>query len=563
LAAETPFSYQTRAAALSSMAAEPVDLLVIGGGITGAGIARDAALRGFRIALVDKGDFGSGTSSHSSRLIHGGIRYLEQRDFRLVFEASRERRVLLRIAPHLVRPLPFLFPVYRGARVPGWKLRAGMWLYDLLAAFRNVKAHRWLSPKQVRRAEPALKDRGLTGAALYWDAQTDDARLVLATMRSAARAGALVANYAEVTSLLKPDGRVRGAVVRDVLSGETRTVRALVVVNAGGPWVDGLRRMDDPAAPPLLRATKGAHVAVPRRRIGNERAITLFSAIDGRVMFVLPWGELSYVGTTDTDADASPDGLRVTADDVTYLLRSANAAFPDAHLAPNDVVSVWAGLRPLLRQDAAATPSQVSREHRVVESAQGLITIAGGKLTTYRVMARDVVDRVAARLHELDGRPVAPRPPTDRLPLPGGEAAELEVVLESARARAVPDATARHLVASYGSETPAILNLVERDRSLGSPIAPGRPEIWAEVAHAVEREMALRVQDVLIRRLHLFYEYAEQGTAIAAPVAQRMKKLLGWDDVREAEELVDYFKLVERARAFRAEIGRGSRALTI
>jgi glycerol-3-phosphate dehydrogenase len=554
LAADTPFSHQTRAAALSSMAAEPVDLLVIGGGITGAGIARDAALRGFRIALVDKGDFGSGTSSHSSRLIHGGIRYLEQRNFRLVFEASRERRVLLRIAPHLVRPLPFLFPVYRGGRVPAWKLRAGMWLYDALAAFRNVKGHRWLSPKQVRRAEPALKDRGLTGAALYWDAQTDDARLVLATMRSAARAGALVANYAEVTSLLKPDGRVRGAVVRDVLSGESRTVRALVVVNAGGPWVDVLRRMDDPMAPPLLRPTKGAHVAVPRRRIGHERAVTLFSQIDGRVMFVLPWGELSYIGTTDTDADASPDGVHVTADDVTYLLRSANAAFPDAHLGPSDVVSVWAGLRPLLRQDPAATPSQVSREHRVVESAQGLITIAGGKLTTYRVMARDVVDRVAARLHQLDGRPVAPRPPTDRLPLPGGEAAELGVLIEGARARGVPEATARHLVASYGSETPAILNLVDRDRGLGEGIVPGRPEIWAEVTHAVEREMALRIQDVLVRRLHLFYEYAEQATAVVTPVAQRMKKLLGWDEVREAEELVDYFRVVERARAFRTEI---------
>ena len=565
MAAETPFSHQTRAAALSSMAAEPVDLLVIGGGITGAGIARDTALRGFRVALVDKGDFGAGTSSHSSRLIHGGIRYLEQRNFRLVFEASRERRVLLRIAPHLVRPLPFLFPVYRGARVPAWKLRAGMWLYDVLAAFRNVKSHRWLNPKQVRRAEPALKDRGLTGAALYWDAQTDDARLVLATMRSAARVGALVANYAEATSLLKPDGRVRGAVVHDVLSGETRTVRALVVVNAGGPWVDALRRMDDSAARPLLRLTKGAHVAVPRRRIGHERAITLFSAIDGRVMFVLPWGELSYIGTTDTDADAPPDGVRVTAADVTYLLRSANAAFPNAHLSPNDVVSVWAGLRPLLGPGdgtQTATPSQVSREHRVVESAQGLISIAGGKLTTYRVMARDVADRVAARLHELDGRPIAPRPPTDRLPLPGGEAAELEVVLEAAR-RTVPDATARHLVASYGSETPAILNLVDRDRGLGEAMAPGRPEIWAEVAHAVEREMALRVQDVLIRRLHLFYEYTEQGTAVAAPVAQRMKKLLGWDEVREAEELVDYFKAVERARAFRAEIGRGSRELTI
>ena len=554
MAAETPFSHQTRATALSAMAAEPVDVLVIGGGITGAGIARDAALRGFRVALVDKGDFGAGTSSHSSRLIHGGIRYLEQRGFRLVFEASHERRVLLRIAPHLVRPLPFLFPVYRGARVPGWKLRAGMWLYDILAAFRNVKTHRWLGPKQVRRTEPALKDRGLTGAALYWDAQTDDARLVLATMRSAARAGALVANYAEVTSLLTPDGRVRGAVIRDVLSGETRTVRALVVVNAGGPWVDALRRMDDPAAPPLLRPTKGAHVAVPRRRIGNERAITLFSAIDGRVMFVLPWGELSYIGTTDTDADAAPDDLRVTAADVTYLLRSANAAFPEAHLRANDVVSVWVGLRPLLRQDQAASPSQVSREHRIVESAQGLITIAGGKLTTYRVMARDVADRVAARLHELDGRPVAPRPPTDRLPLPGGEAAELDVLRESARARGVPDATARHLVASYGSEAPAILNLVDRDRGLGEPIVPGRPEIWGEVAHAVEREMALRVQDVLVRRMHLFYEYAEQGAAVAAPVAQRMKKLLGWDDVREAEELIDYFRLIERARGFRADI---------
>ena len=566
MAAETPFSHQTRAAALSSMAAEPVDVLVIGGGITGAGIARDAALRDFRVALVDKGDFGSGTSSHSSRLIHGGIRYLEQRNFRLVFEASRERRVLLRIAPHLVRPLPFVFPVYRGSRVPGWKLRAGMWLYDALAAFRNVKAHRWLSPKQVRKAEPALKDRGLTGAALYWDAQTDDARLVLATARSAARAGALIANYAEVTSLLTPDGRVRGAVVRDVLSGETRTVRALVVVNAGGPWVDALRRMDDAAAPPLLRPTKGAHVAVPRRRIGNERAITLFSPIDGRVMFVLPWGELSYIGTTDTDADASPDAVRVTAADVTYLLRSANAAFPEAHLSPNDVVSVWVGLRPLLGPaggTSTAAPSQISREHRVVESAQGLISIAGGKLTTYRVMARDVVDRVAARLHELDGRPVAPRPPTDRLPLPGGEAAELDVLRETARARGVSEATARHLVASYGSEMAAVLNLVDRDRSLGEPVALGRPEIWAEVAHAVEREMALRVQDVLVRRLHLFYEFEQHGTAVAAPVAQRMKKLLGWDEIREAEELVDYFKLVERARAFRAEIGRGSRELTI
>ena len=524
-----------------------MDVLIIGGGITGAGIARDAALRGFRTALVDKADFGAGTSSHSSRLIHGGIRYLEQGAFHLVFEASHERRVLLTIAPHLVRPLAFLFPLYRGGRLPAWKLRAGMWLYDLLSSFRNVRWHRWLRAKQVRRVEPGLRDRGLIGAALYYDAQTDDARLVIATVRSAMRAGALAANYVETTALLKPDGRVRGAVVRDVLTGQTATIRANVVVNATGPWSDQLRRLDDPQAAPILRLTKGAHVTVPRRRLANEHAVTLLSPVDGRVMFVLPWGDLSYIGTTDTDADASPDGLRVTAADVTYLLRSANAAFPHAHLASNDVVSAWVGLRPLLRADHA-DPSQVSREHKVFASEQGLITIAGGKLTTYRVMARDVVDRVAARLHELDGRPLPPRAQTDTQPLPGGEAAELDVLGEAARARGASDATARHLVASYGSEAAAVLNLVDRDRRLGDAIIAGRPEIWAEIAYAVERELAVRVQDVLVRRLHLFYEVPDHAQSVVTKVAARMKQLLGWDDVREAEELRDYFQVVERGR---------------
>ncbi len=532
---------QTRAQSLAAMFEAPVDVLIIGGGITGAGIARDAALRGFRVALVDKADFGAGTSSHSSRLIHGGIRYLEQGALRLVFEASRERRVLLRIAPHLVRPLAFLFPVYRGGRIPAWKLRAGMWLYDILSAFRNVRRHRWLRAKKVRRVEPGLRDRGLIGAALYYDAQTDDARLVIATIRSAARAGALVANYVETTALLKPDGRVRGAVVRDVLTGQTASIRAHVVVNATGPWADMMRRLDDPQGAPLLRPTKGAHVIVPRRRMGNEHAVTLLSQIDGRVMFVLPWSDFAYIGTTDTDADSSPDALRVTASDVTYLLRSANAAFPDAHLTSNDVVSAWVGLRPLLRQDHA-NPSQLSREHRIEESAHGMITIAGGKLTTYRVMARDVVDRVAARLHELDGRPTAHRVATDRLPLPGGEAAELEVLVEAARARGASEATARHLVANYGSEAAAVLNLVDRDRRLGDPLIAGRPEIWAEVDYAVEREMAVRVRDVLIRRLHLFYEFRDHAQGVVAPVAARMRKLLGWDATREAEELRDYFK---------------------
>jgi len=398
-----------------------------------------------------------------------------------------------------------------------------------------------------------LRERGLVGAALYYDAQTDDARLVIATMRSAAHAGALVANYAEVTALIKPDGRVGGATVRDALTGHASTVRALAVVNATGPWVDRVRRLDDVGAEPVLRPTKGAHVAVPRKRIGHTRAVTLTSPIDGRVMFVLPWGDLSYIGTTDTDEDASPDEVRATAQDVVYLLRSVNAFFPHARLSPADVIASWAGLRPLLRPPRDVAPSAASREHRVVESATGLLTIAGGKLTTYRVMARDAVDRVAARLRELDGRPRAPRVPTDRLPLPGGETSDLEGLVKAAMERGASERTARHLVAGYGSESAAVLNLVERDRALGRPIVAGRAALWAEVAHAVEREMAVRLSDVLVRRLHLFYATRDQAVPATGAVADWLAEALGWDATRRADEIAAYEELVERSRAFAKE----------
>src|SRR2546425_838399 len=464
----------------------------------------------------------------------------------LVFEASHERHVLLRIAPHLVRPLPFLFPVYRGARVPGWKLVAGMWLYDLLAAFRNVRLHRWLGRQGVLRLEPALRERALRGAALYYDAQTDDARLVIATVRSAAQAGALVANYAAATSLVKPDGRARGATVRDVFSGHPYTVRALVVVNAGGPWVDELRRLDEPATEPLLRLTKGAHVAVPQRRLGHTHAVTLTSPIDGRVMFVLPWGgadpDLSYIGTTDTDEDASPDDVRATAGDVIYLLRSANAFFPEARLSPHDVVATWAGLRPLLRPDRAVAPSEASREHRIVESASGLLTIAGGKLTTYRVMARDVVDRVAARLHALDGRPRAPRPPTDRMPLPGGEARDLEILVKTAAAR-VPEATARHLERRYGSEAAAVLNLVDRDRALGQPIVAGRADIWGEGTQAGGGGKGGGPSGGVGGRVRLFFAGRGPGVPATSAVADRLAAALRWGGGRPGAGSAGYPEL--------------------
>lgn len=535
------------------MAADPVDLLVIGGGITGAGIARDAAMRGFRTALLDKGDFGSGTSGRSSRLIHGGLRYLEQGDWRLVMEASRERRTLLSIAPHLVWPRSFLFPIHAGARLPLWKLAAGLWVYDLLALFRNVRPHRLLSKRALRRAEPSLRSHDLKGGARYFDAQCDDARLTLANIRSAHQHGAMVANYATVERLAMAEGRVRGAHVLDRLTGQTMTVRALVVVNATGPWSDAVRGSDGP--PPLLRRTKGAHVAVPRARLGNHEAIALLSPIDGRVMFILPWGHLSYIGTTDTDSTEAPDEVRAAAEDVIYLLRSANAYYPEARLQPSDIVSTWAGLRPLLAADGSAGPSAVSREYRIVESPSGLISVVGGKLTTYRIMAAQAVDQVARRLHELDGRPLPGRARTDTEPLPGGAARDLTVLARDLEREGVTSEAASHLVRSYGSEAPAVARLAMSDATLSHSIVPGHPALRAELVHAIRREMAVTLSDLLVRRTHVFYETPGHAVAEAPELVELAGRDLNWDAARQAEELTAYLKEVERSIACLAELG--------
>ncbi len=539
----------SRRASLARLTAEPLDLLVVGAGITGAGIARDAAMRGLRTAMVDQQDIGAGTSSRSSRLVHGGLRYLEQWHLRLVFEASRERRVLLRIAPHLVRPLAFIFPVHRGDRVPLWKLAAGMWLYDLLAAFRNVRRHRILGKRALLRAEPQLRERGLVGGARYYDAQCDDARLVLATARSAMEHGALVANYVAVRALERAGGRVGGAHVEDLLTGEQGLIRARVVVNATGPWSDALRRLEDPAAPPVLRPTKGAHAVVRRSRLGHRDGITLTSPLDGRVMFVLPWGEFSYIGTTDTDTEESPDEVAADAEDVVYLLRSANAAFPNAHLTTDDVLATWAALRPLVQDDPAAGASEVSREHIILESAGGLLSIVGGKLTTYRVMAQEMVDRVEAALHALDGRPRAGAPPTDREPLPGGEAADLTPFRQGGLELGLPADTVDHLLAHYGTEAAAVYNLARADRRLLTRLDPDHPAIEAEVVHVVRRELAQRVEDVLVRRIHPFYETADQGSAAAPRVAALLGSELGWDDARATAEVETYRALVAQRPA--------------
>jgi len=543
------FSAATRAASLLDLADTAVDVLVIGGGITGAGIARDAAMRGFRTALIDRADFASGTSGRSSRLVHGGLRYLEHGNFRLVHEATAERRILLRIAPHLVWPRAFLFPLFSGGRVPRWQLAAGMWLYDALASFRNVERHRWLSKRSLLRAEPRLRAEGLLGGPRYFDAQCDDARLTLANARDAHQHGALVATYVEARGFDVAAGRVRAVRVADCLTGAEFLARAHLVVNATGPWSDEVR--DDGRT--LLQCSKGAHVVVPRTRLGLSHAITLLSPVDGRVMFALPWGDLSYIGTTETEVDGTPDTIAATVDDVVYLLRSANAVFPDARLQPDDVVSTWAGIRPLARPPNSRFAGAVSREH-VITERPGMLSIVGGKLTTYRRMARDVVDRVALALHAFDGRAVPPRAPTDREPLPGGETADLDAIVLEMEREGLASSTASRLVHRYGTEAPAVARLATSEPALGRPVAQGGSALRAELVHAVEREMALTLCDLLVRRTHAFYETPGHAVDDALDLARLVAPQLGWDGARCMAEADAYRAHVAREEAFRLHL---------
>ena len=520
---------------------------MIGGGITGAGVARDAAMRGLRTVLVEQNDLGSGTSSRSSRLIHGGVRYLETGDLRLVLEANRERRVLLRIAPHLVWPLAFVFPVHRGDRLSLWRLGAGMWLYDLLASFRNVKMHRMLGKRAVLEAEPMLRERGLRGGARFYDAQCDDARLVMATARSAMGHGALVANYMAVRSLERTAGRVTGAEIEDRLTGERATVRASVVVNATGPWADRLRTMEDTGAAPLLRPTKGIHIVVERSRLDHRDGIIFLSPIDGRVLFILPWRDLSYIGTTDTDTVESPDRARrshrrrwsICSARPTPASPARGWAWRMCAGRGRGCVRSWRRVPPSRRAGGAgSTP--------IVQGSGGMISVVGGKLTTYRVMAKEVVDRAVRELRLREHRPRVTDADTDEEPLPGGETDDFsEFKARGLEIGVVPESV-EHLIRHYGTEAAGIYNLGAADRRLLRRLVPPHPAIEAEVLHAVRREMAQNVEDVMVRRTHLYYEHPERGLPAARRVAELMGRELGWDDERIAVEAERYAEFARR-----------------
>ncbi len=544
-----------RRAAFDALAAEPFDLLVVGGGINGAGIARDAAMRGLRVALVERGDFGSGTSSCSSKLIHGGLRYLEHGELRLVFESVRERERMRRLAPHLVRPQQFVCPVYRGGPVGLVTLAAGLWAYDLLAGLWTARRHHMLGPAGIRAAEPALRQEGLRGAGVYWDYRTDDARLVLETLLAATREGAVVVSYAGLAGLLKEGGRVVGARVADRLGDATIEVRARVVVNATGPWVDTVTALDEPG-PPLLRLTKGAHVLVPAARVGNRSALALNAVADRRVMFVIPWGAHALVGTTDTDHPGGPDvPPTVERADVDYLLDTVNHYFPAARLRPDDVVSGFAGLRPLIAPPPGqkVRPSDVSREEEILVSASGLVSLAGGKLTTYRLIAAKVVDRVLALLRAGgDGRTFR-RSRTGEVPLPGGTDTP-EAVAAAALSRdghGVAPAVVGHLAGRYGSRLDEVLRRVAHERALGEAIVPGLPDVRAEVVEAVEHEWALTLDDVLRRRTHVALEDASAGVATAETTAALMGRSLGWDAETVRAAVESYADAVRASRRWR------------
>ena len=532
------FSPQAREANLERMRDEAWDLLVIGGGIVGAGIARDAAMRGLATALVERGDFASGTSGKTSRLVHGGLRYLAQGKVRLVRQAVRERDLLLERAPALVRPLAFTLPAYRGKGSRPVVLRFGLWLYDRLSREKVLPRRDWMPAEGVRRREPGLAPEDLRGGGVYYDAVTNAARLVLALIRDATAHGAVVANYAGATGLVRSAGKVSGAAIHDRLGGATLEVRARTVVNATGVWLDRLR----PSHAGTIRPTKGIHILLPRNLVGNREAVTLSSPRDGRVLFVLPWGDLALVGTTDTDYAGDLDRVVPDRDDVAYLLESVNAAFPGARAGPGDVVSLYAGLRPLISTGKREAESDISREHEIFQDADGLLSVASGKLTTQRSMAEETVDLVAKRL----GRSIP-------CPTRGASFGPPPDAAERFRVRGLPEDVAVHLGANYD---PADAERWLEGAEARERIVPGRPCIWAEVDLAVETEMAMTLEDVLVRRIGLFYERADLGRSVARHDDERMAPHLGWDPARLADEGARYESLVDEHLAFREGHGR-------
>jgi glycerol-3-phosphate dehydrogenase len=536
---------------INAIAREKFDLIVVGGGIIGTGIARDASLRGIRTLLIEKEDFGYGTTSRSSRLIHGGLRYLRMLEFHLVRQDLLEREVLLKIAPHLVHPFPFIIPItslyYQVA------LSMGVRMYDVMASGKTMPSHQHLSRHEVLEMEPELEElKGLRGALLYYDCQAPyTERLGIENVLSAAENGAVVLNHAQLTGFLRDGSDVRGIEMLDCLSGEPHKVRARLVVNAAGHWVDCVRDLLRSGPASAVRRTKGIHLLTPRL---TQRALVLFSPVDGRLFFVMPWLDYTLIGTTDTDYNGDLDDVCAEKSDVDYMMASVHQVFPKLH--QEDIFFTMAGLRSLVHS-GGERPSDITREHRVLDhkvkdGIDGLVSVLGGKITAYRAVAKDAVDTVCRKLR------VRAACTTAEVPLPGAPAVSQQKMADAARESSLPLNIVRHLAALYGSRFLQVLKYVEGNKRGGQRLCPHTPDILAQVEHSVKEESALTVADFLFRRSNVGLMSC-QGLDAVETVAQEMGRLLKWSQTERRRQVDDYRARAALSQHFRSDTDRKSK----
>lgn len=541
---------------IGELTGQTFDLLIIGGGATGTSAARDAALRGLSVALLEKNDFGSGTSSRSTKLFHGGLRYLEKFDFGLVREACRERELMLTLAPHLSHPRPFIYLLYQGYHMMfDWlpatlfMLNAGLTLYDTFSGNPRERRHKMLNKKKLLEIEPHLNSKGLKGGGYYYDFLTDDARFTIETIKAACDVGALAANCMEVKGLVQDNGRISGVEAVDLITGEEGVIKAKQVVNTTGPWTDEIRLMEQGIKNKMLSPTKGIHIVLRKKDFPLNHAVFLQSPRDGRTVWPIPAldSDLVYVGTTDTFYEGSFDHVTATHEDVDYLLEAANHIMPGRNLGYGDIVGTWAGLRPLVKPQGDLAASSVSREHEIFVSPNGLLNIAGGKLTTARVMGYQVIDKAIELLSDNFGLRGVPATTTATEPLSGGDAESIERAKQLAPGVNLPEDVKDRLLRQYGGNFTEIAELVNQDpdaaRSMG-----GHKLIAAEVRYAVESEMAMTVTDFFTRRATLFFWTQDGGLDTANTVALEMANLLGWNENQRVRQVEDYRKWVAENR---------------
>ena len=531
---------------LSNIGREPFDAVIIGAGINGCGIARDAALRGLKVLLLDKGDIAAGTTAWSTRLIHGGLRYLEHGELGLVRESLSERERLLRIAPHLVRPLPLLIPLYADAARAPLTVRAGLFAYDLLSFDKSLASHRALTRAETLRRVPGLATDGLRGAALYYDAQVEYAeRLALENALDAAAHGASVLTYARMTRIVAEEGSVRGVEFDDLLGGGSYRAHAPVVVNAAGPWVDEVVAGLSPPVEKMIGGTKGSHVVVAPFQGAPPVALYVEARADRRPFFIIPWNDLYLVGTTDVRYAGDLDHVAPDDAEIDYLLAETNRVLPEARLTRADVLYAYAGVRPLARQSARA-PASITRRHFVHDHAPqlaGFVSIIGGKLTTYRELARQAVKVVYKNLR----RPAPPCVTAERA-LPGAACADLQEFNARFKAESSLSAEAsERLLRVYGTRAAEVLRLADEDAELRAPFSPQSGALGAEVVFAFRTELAETLADCLLRRTMVGLNRAA-GLDALAQAARVAQKYLGWDDARAEREMDAYRRYVARFR---------------